>query len=41
MPKKMDKCDQKEAKKMGPSAFIKHEKADIKAAQVKKGAKKK
>lgn len=41
MPKKLDKEDQKELKKMGPRGFIKNEKADIKAAQAKKGAKKK
>ena len=42
MPKKLDKSDQKELKKMGPKGFIKHEKADIKAAKgYGKGSKKK
>lgn len=33
MPKKLDKEDQKELKKMGPKGFVKNEKADIKAAK--------
>lgn len=37
---KMNREDKAELKKMGKSGFIKHEKADIKAAQKQGGAKK-